>query len=56
MEQSIKIGGKDVLKARLDMVNVTDNSYELRSGTGVGVNAAQYGMRRGLFGSVSLVF
>jgi outer membrane receptor protein involved in Fe transport len=56
VEQSLKIGVKDVLKARLDVVNVTDNSYELRSGTGVGVNAAQYGMRRGLFGSVSFVF
>jgi len=56
VEQSTKIGVKTLLKARLDIVNVTDNSYELRSGTGVGVNAAQYGMRRGLFGSVSLVF
>jgi len=56
VEQSMRIGVKDVLKARLDVVNVTDNTYELRSGTGVGVNAAQYGMRRGLFGSLSLVF
>jgi outer membrane receptor protein involved in Fe transport len=56
VEQTMKIGVKQKLKARLDVVNVTDNTYELRSGTGVGVNAAQYGMRRGLFGSVSLVF
>jgi len=55
-EQAWKIGRKNQLKARLDIVNVTDNSYELRSGTGVGVNAAQYGMRRGLFGSISIVF
>ena len=33
---------------------MTDKSYELRSGTGVGVNAAQYGMRRGFFGSCLL--
>jgi outer membrane receptor protein involved in Fe transport len=56
VEQSVKIGTKNLLKARLDVVNLTDNSYELRSGTGVGVNAAQYGMRRGLFGSLSFVF
>jgi outer membrane receptor protein involved in Fe transport len=56
VEQTMKIGVKNKLKARLDVVNVTDNTYELRSGTGVGVNAAQYGMRRGLFGSVSFVF
>ena len=44
------------LKARLDVVNVTDNSYELRDGSGVGVNAAQYGARLGFFGSMSYVF
>jgi len=56
VEQTMKIGVKNKLKARLDVVNLTDNTYELRSGTGVGVNAAQYGMRRGLFGSLSFVF
>jgi outer membrane receptor protein involved in Fe transport len=55
-EQSWKLGVKDQLKARLDIVNVTDNIYQLRNGTGVGVNAAQYGMRRGFFGSISFVF
>jgi hypothetical protein len=44
------------LKARLDIVNVTDNVYELRNGQGVGVNAAQYGMRLGFFGTVSVLF
>ncbi len=48
-EEAFKIRGKQVLKARLDIVNVTDNIYELRNGTGVGVNAAQYGMRMGYF-------
>ena len=45
-----------MLKARLDIVNLTDNSYELRNGTGVGVNAAQYGARLGFFGSLTYVF
>ncbi len=52
-EQSFKIGKHRLWKVRLDIVNITDNSYELRDGSGVGVNAAQYGMRRGFFGSVS---
>jgi len=55
-EQSFKIHNKQILKARLDVVNVTDNSYELRNGSGVGVNAAQYGARIGFFGSLSYVF
>jgi outer membrane receptor for Fe3+-dicitrate len=56
VEQDFKLNRKQMLKARLDVVNMTDNSYELRSGTGVGVNAAQYGERLGFFGSVSYVF
>jgi len=55
-EQDFKLTRKQMLKARLDVVNVTDNSYELRSGTGVGVNAAQYGARIGFFGSLTYVF
>jgi outer membrane receptor protein involved in Fe transport len=55
-EQSFKVHNKQTLKARLDIVNVTDNSYELRDGTGVGVNAAQYGARLGVFGSLSYAF
>ena len=56
VEQSIKVGAKGTLKARLDVVNVFDYVYELRSGTGIGVNAAQYGMGRGVFASVAYAF
>ena len=56
VEQTFKIAQKQFLKARIDIVNVTDNTYELRSGSGVGVNAAQFGMRRGVFGSLSYSF
>jgi outer membrane receptor protein involved in Fe transport len=56
LEQTFQVAHKQFLKARLDVVNVTDNIYELRSATGVGVNAAQYGMRRGIFGSLSYRF
>jgi outer membrane receptor protein involved in Fe transport len=55
-EQSLKLQGSRMLKARLDIVNLTDNSYELRDGSGVGVNAAQYGARIGFFGSLTYLF
>jgi outer membrane receptor protein involved in Fe transport len=52
-ERSFNARLNRVWRVRLDVLNMTDNSYELRNGSGVGVNAAQYGMRRGFFGSVS---
>ena len=55
-EQDFKIGSKQTLKARLDVVNVTDQVYELRDGSGVGVNAAQFGERLGIFGTVGYAF
>ncbi len=55
-EQTFKIYKNQTLKARLDIVNLTDNSYELRSGSGVGVNAAEWGARIGFFGSLSYTF
>ena len=55
-EQDFKLGVKQHLKARLDVVNVTDKVYELRDGSGVGVTAAQFGMRLGFFGTLSYVF
>jgi len=55
-EQSFNLNKGRILKARLDVVNLPDNIYELRDGSGVGVNAAQYGERLGFFGSLSYVF
>ena len=55
-EEAFKIHGKEHVKARLDVVNITDNVYELRNGSGVGVNAAQFGMRLGFFGTLTYVF
>jgi len=56
VEHGFKIHGKERLKARFDVVNITDNIYELRDGGGIGVNAAQFGMRLGFFGGISYVF
>lgn len=44
------------LTFRLDVVNLFDSSYLIRSGTGVGVGAAQYGERRGIFAGISKRF
>ncbi|WP_174291473.1 TonB-dependent receptor [Sphingomonas bacterium] len=38
---------------RLDIINVGDHVYEIRDGSGVGVGAPQYGLRRGFFVGLS---
>jgi hypothetical protein len=40
----------------LDVVNLTDKIYQLRDGTGLGVFAAQYGQRRGVFAGIAQAF
>ncbi len=56
VEKTIKWGRSAQMTFRFDIVNVADKSYELRDGSGVGVNAAQYGPRRGFFGSLGYSF
>jgi outer membrane receptor protein involved in Fe transport len=41
---------------RFDVVNLFDEIYELRDGSGIGVFAPQYGPRRGFFAGVSQKF
>jgi outer membrane receptor protein involved in Fe transport len=41
---------------RLDVLNVGDAIYEIRNGTGVGVGAPQYGMRRTILAGLSQHF
>jgi outer membrane receptor protein involved in Fe transport len=38
---------------RFDVVNLFDTIYQIRSGTGIGVFAPQYGPRRGFFMGVT---
>jgi hypothetical protein len=45
-----------LITLRVDVINVADKIYEIRSGTGIGVFAPQYGPRRGFFGGVSWRF
>ncbi|HZP76724.1 MAG TPA: TonB-dependent receptor [Pseudolabrys sp.] len=48
-----KIPDAKPVTLRFDIVNVTDAVYQLRSGSGIGVFAPQYGMRRGFFVGLS---
>jgi outer membrane receptor protein involved in Fe transport len=41
------------LTARFDVINLFDEMYEIRDGTGVGVGAPQFGARRGVFFGLS---
>jgi outer membrane receptor protein involved in Fe transport len=38
---------------RLDVLNITDAIYEIRNGTGVGVGAPQYGIRRTILAGIT---
>jgi outer membrane receptor protein involved in Fe transport len=44
------------LKLRFDCLNVLDEPYELRNGTGVGIAAPAYGPRRAFYGGLTAVF
>ncbi len=44
------------LTVRFDVINLFDESYEIRDGTGVGVGAPQFGPRRGFFVGLSKTF
>ena len=45
--------GAGTLTARFDVINIFDQVYEIRNGTGVGVGAPQFGPRRGFFFGLS---
>jgi outer membrane receptor protein involved in Fe transport len=44
------------LKLRFDCLNILDEPYELRNGTGVGIAAPAYGPRRAFYGGLTCVF
>ncbi|MCE0496727.1 MAG: TonB-dependent receptor [Methylacidiphilales bacterium] len=54
--QGFKWAGMPNLKVRLDVINVGDQIYQIRSGSGVGVFAPQYGQRRSVFAGVTYSF
>jgi outer membrane receptor protein involved in Fe transport len=44
------------LHIRLDVLNLLDRKYEIRDGTGVGVGAPQFGLRRTILAGISETF
>jgi len=56
LEQTIHLTAQESIKLRFDIINILDQVYELRAGTGVGVGAPQYGPRRAFYGGVSFDF
>ncbi|MGO9803089.1 MAG: TonB-dependent receptor [Steroidobacteraceae bacterium] len=48
--------GSGPLTARVDVINLFDKVYQIRSGTGIGVFAPQYGPRRGLYAGLAWKF
>ena len=56
VNHDFRLASSGTLSARLDVVNLFDKVYQIRSGSGVGVFAPQYGPRRGLFGGLAWQF
>jgi outer membrane receptor protein involved in Fe transport len=50
--QDLKYG----LSARFDLLNLLDQKYEIRDGTGIGVGAPQFGIRRAFFAGLTEKF
>ena len=56
VSRTFALAGSNALTARFDVINLLDKAYEIRSGTGIGVFAPQWGARRGLFGGLEWQF
>jgi outer membrane receptor protein involved in Fe transport len=53
LSQDFALGDWKGLTARFDVINLFDQVYEIRDGTGIGVGAPQFGARRGFFFGLS---
>jgi outer membrane receptor for ferrienterochelin and colicins len=56
VSHEFRLSSSGPLTVRFDVINATDKVYQIRSGSGIGVFAPQFGARRGLFGGVSWDF
>ncbi len=52
----MKLPGVGKLEARFDILNLWDERYMIRDGSGLGVFAPQFGARRGFFGGLKMDF
>jgi len=53
ISRALDLGVGKSTTARFDVINLFDEKYEIRDGTGVGVGAPQFGPRRGFFVGLS---
>ena len=53
VSQDFDLGKVGDLTARVDVINLFDDKYLIRDGTGIGVGAPQFGARRGFFVGLS---
>lgn len=53
VSREIKVPDGKPVTVRFDVVNLFDTVYEIRDGSGIGVFAPQFGMRRGYFVGIS---
>ncbi|HUN26224.1 MAG TPA: TonB-dependent receptor [Steroidobacteraceae bacterium] len=53
---TFRLEGDTALELRFDVINLFDKLYEIRSGTGIGVFAPQWGASRGVFGGLEWDF
>ena len=56
IDRAFSLDGGRKFHVRCDVVNVFDETYELRDGSGIGVGAPQFGARRAVYGTLSLTF
>ena len=54
--QKLDIGIGAGTELRLDILNIGDAVYEIRNGTGVGVGAPQFGIRRAIIAGLTQRF
>jgi outer membrane cobalamin receptor len=54
--QTIRTGYVGQTQLRLDVINLLDRKYEIRDGTGVGVGAPQFGLRRTILAGIAQRF
>jgi len=52
ISRRIDLASRGALELRAAVVNLNDRIYQIRSGTGIGVFAAQYGPRRAVYGGI----
>jgi hypothetical protein len=56
VSHAFELANTGPLTVRFDIINVADKIYQIRSGSGIGVFAPQFGPRRGFFGGVAWQF